>query len=402
MGTFLKKKYRFKVLAWSSLLFVLAFAIVWFNFDRLGSSDSEGVQNHTSHLVQQIDLEEISEKTDEGPFFFSVAESASAMNGLPPFANRVSSVSGLLHGLILHRFGDLGLTGMGQPTTGLDALRILTDERRAIGFFGETQFVRTRNGLRFRLQGLDGGGDGDWRGESHRDQSLSTFAMLKLPKDIPIDLEDEKLSIADLISESVANFTFKQGEMNWTAIAYAHYLPPATHWTDRFDRTTTFSELTDHLIETGFEGQSCGGLHVFQAVAAIELADTKHGILDQETRIRCRNFVRESLRKAKIRQQEDGSWNRYWHLDDATESSKETSLTNQIVVTGHMLELLHNLDQPVDAKMIVGATRWIYEILQQDVPKDVGVCPLTHALNGVRLSAERRNSSLNLVESFAR
>lgn len=334
----------------------------------------------------------------------SFASSESVMDGLPPFADRVSGVSGLLHALILHEFGDLGLTGMGQPATGLDALRILTDERRAIVFFGETQFVRTRNGLRFRLQGLDGGGDGDWRGESHRDQSLSTFAMMKLPKDTPIYVEDEKLSIADLISESVANFTFKQGEMNWTAIAYAHYLPPNTHWTDRFDRTTTFSELTEHLIETGLEKQSCGGLHMFQAVAAIESADAKHGILDRKTRIRCRNFVRELLNKAKASQNEDGSWNNRWHVitSDATESIEETSLTDRIIVTGHMLELLHNLDGSVDTRMIVGATRWLYETLQQDVPKDVGVCPLTHALNGVRLSAERRQLSLNLVELFAR
>lgn len=313
------------------------------------------------------------------------------------------SVSTLTHILLLH--GPLD-TRAKAPVSGLEALRILTDERRATAAFGQSPFVRTRNGLRYKIDSVLVSEE-EGSGESHRDQCLSTFADLGLPPTYPITLQSGAGSIQDLVSESVANFSLAQREITWTAIAYARYLPPARRWTDRFGRTTTFSELLQHLIDKGYSGQSCGGLHVLQAIAAIVEADYRSGILDRRTRLAGRSFLRSALEQALLSQSENGSWDISWFRPDPDETSRTgdpSSIDSRFVVTGHMLQLMHELRNP-PRQAILRATRWLIEVLEKlpkgSKPTGVKVCPLTHALVGVQRSCRDRDVSRELQSLFA-
>lgn len=163
-----------------------------------------------------------------------VLPSLSAATGLEK-----PSVSGMLHMLLLSSdTGDLSVA----PISGSEAFRLLTNEAIATAAFGRSPFVRTRNGIRYRLLGPVVG-DGLDVGESHRDQCLGVFAGLGYSIDTPIVLDSGKLSFRDLLAESIANFSFEQDELSWTAHAYATYVAPKREWTDRFGKTTTFSEL---------------------------------------------------------------------------------------------------------------------------------------------------------------
>jgi hypothetical protein len=313
------------------------------------------------------------------------------------------TISTLNHILLLH--GPLD-TCLKTPVSGLEALRILTDERRATAAFGESPFVRTRNGLRYKIDGVLVS-EGEGIGESHRDQCLSTFAYLGLPPTYPITLQSEARSIQDLVSESIANFSLDQREITWTAIAYAHYLPPARHWTDRFGRTTTFSGLLQHLVDLGYSGQSCGGLHVLEAIAKIVEADYRSGILDRRTRLAGRRFLRDSLEQAVLSQSEDGSWDLGWfrpNSDETSRTSDPSSLDPRIVVTGHMLQLMHEIRNP-PRRAILRATRWLIEVLEKlpngSKQNQVRVCPLTHALLGIQRSWSNRDGSRELEYLFA-
>ncbi len=314
--------------------------------------------------------------------------------------SEVLSVSGLLHVLLLHGLGE---TGLPKPASGEEVLRLLTDERLAKAAYGVSPLIRTRNGFRYRLMGHYGGDETEL-GESHRDQCLSVFAALGLPLDFPVALESGELRLEDLLSESIANFTFEQAEMTWTAMAYAHYVPPLKQWTDRFGQTTTFSQFARHLLKKNYEGQSCGGVHLLQAVVQIVDADEKFGILDRSTRIEMRRFLDRSVEEIIAQQREDGSWDHAWHANLSGVKGVPVSKTSQFVVTGHMLEFLHGLKRSVvPSSVFVKSTRWMLDALGEvesgGIP-GLSICPLTHAIRAVELSGSRRELSLELAELF--
>ncbi len=138
-------------------------------------------------------------------------------------------VSIYTHVLLFH---GLGPTRLRDVPSGRDALAALTDEEVAIRTFGASPFVRTRAGVRYLLTREPMSRTGV--GESHRDQCLATFAALKLPLTTPLRLKAHAYTLADLMAESLASFSFEQAEPAWTAIAYAEYLPPRKEWTNRF------------------------------------------------------------------------------------------------------------------------------------------------------------------------
>lgn len=310
------------------------------------------------------------------------------------------NIAGLAHVLLLN---GLGYTGLDKPASGAEALRLLTDERFAKAVFGESPFVRTSHGLRYRLSGRSN--DEGTVGESHRDQCLSAFASLDLPLTYPIILENESCKIQDLLLESVANFTYDQSEIPWTALAFSHYLPPARQWTDRFGKLNTFSDLANHLVERGFAAQSCAGLHVLDATVELSKIDSRCGILDRAARIKTHRFVRDAIRHALVRQHADGSWGADWYEVLQTPGPGAQSLEFRIVVTGHLLEVFQKCQEPVPNKVIARAAGWLLDSLDQ--VKTAGrpklmVCPLTHAVRALRFAAENRSHSHEIGQVFAR
>lgn len=304
-------------------------------------------------------------------------------------------VSQLLHILLLNGFGETCLT---KPTTGSEALRLLTDEQFARAVIGTSTLVRTRHGVRYRIDSVPiseklGGG------ESHRDQCLATFAALDLPLTFSISLTEETLTIADLLNESIANFTLEQGELAWTTAAYAHYLQPKSTWVDRFGTSTSFSQLLNKLIDGGCRGQSCGGLHMVQSVLDVLEADSRSGILGRKERLRGRQFLTKIIEQAILSQQRDGSWGLNWY-EPASPVSQLTQggIADKIVITGHMLELLCRLEDSPPRPAIIDGTRWLYKALRnlkgtKDLTTQLGSCPLTHALRAIRIACRTHNVS---------
>ncbi len=288
----------------------------------------------------------------------------------------VLSIPRMCHILIV----GLGETGLPEPRTGWDAFRLMTDERLAKAAFGKSPFIRTRHGMRYRLAGNRGDGESEV-GEAHRDQCLCTFAGLKVSLDEVLTLESERLHLRDLLSESIANFTFEQSELPFTVQAYAHYLPPVKNWTDRFGKTTTFSDVLHELMKRGFNGQSCAGLHVLRAVIATINADTQYGILNAQARVDADAFLRMAVANLTTNQRGDGSWDSRWN-DQAVEgvAIPSDSIEDKLIATGHMLEILHELRPPPRTQVIVRSCAWLLETLATTDFKRtrVSFCPLAH------------------------
>ena len=295
------------------------------------------------------------------------------------------TISGCCH--ILLYYG-LGPTDLPFLPSGIDALQVLTHERDATAAFGRTPFVRTRNGLRYhRLRdpiALHVG-----VGESHRDQCLATFASLGLPLDTPIVLEHGDYTISDLLSESMANFSFDEKELAWTAIAYAQYIPPRTRWVNRFDEHTSFSELVLDLMRKDLAHESCMGTHILQALVRIENADRAHPILETSTRRELDRFLTGLLEDAVLHQGGDGSWPLEWcsSIHDGLIAGL-SPLEGRILVSGHLAEIFNGLDdrRRPSGEVCTRVAGWLERSLTSGElkPDDRLVCPFTHAAGAAR------------------
>jgi hypothetical protein len=283
------------------------------------------------------------------------------------------------HALLFYGLGPTDLPGY---SSGKELLKTLLDERRAIETFGKTPLIRTRSGVRYLLSE-----DQVFHsavGESHRDQCLATFAALDLPLDIPLHLVTPgTYSISNLLSDSVANFSFDQHEPAWTAIAYAKYLPPGKDWKNRFGETTSFSKMTDYLLNVKLNSQSCAGTHIFQALASIERAHRKYAILDQQTDERLAAYLQTTLREITERQLADGSWGGNW-CQAASSGGQSDSVRQRILVTGHLLETLNGLDpsRRLPSETYMRAALWLRHSLNSDEVNGMSICPFTHAVRG--------------------
>jgi glutathione S-transferase len=298
------------------------------------------------------------------------------------YAPKRPSLSGCCH--ILLYYG-LGSTDLPSFPSGEAALKALVDERTAIACFGKSPFVRTRHGLRYFLSN-DPIFFSDV-GEAHRDQCLATFAALNLPLDTPITLEGRSYTIADLLAESVAKFSFDQKELAWSVIAYAKYLPPQKEWASCFGERMSFSQLVEELIGRDLDKESCAGTHILQALVQIDNVDRKYSVVDYKARKRLDSYLTTALYDMVRRQREDGSWDWEWS-GSIHDTNPSTPFQKKFLVTGHLLEVLLAVDsrrRPPDA-VYVRAAEWLQRSLSSTEIRRDGtfICPFTHAARAVR------------------
>jgi hypothetical protein len=300
--------------------------------------------------------------------------------------SREPSISECLHILLLYGFGE---TGMNSPRTGAEALEFLTNEQAGMSVFGTSPLVETRHGIRFKLS--ESAADNRSKvGEAHRDQCLGVFASLKLPLTTPVRTSKRDYTFQDMLNESIANFTYHQSELPWTMQAYVHYVSPAKQWTNRFGVTTTFSDLTNEILDRGLAGQSCAGTHVLDAVASVVAADDHSPILDRATRARARSFLVDTMEHIRASQQDDGSWTHLLSTSASTEN--ESDISRKLLATGHMAEFLQH-HATSDTELIDNANEWLRLFLSSDYSdtSQFSVCPLTHALRAVHYRLEPIN-----------
>lgn len=296
-------------------------------------------------------------------------------------SNIQHSLSTICHLLLFYKLNE---TDISTIPHGDLALGILLDESNAIKFFGKSPFIRTSNGLRYVLN--DDPFPKSRNGELHRDQCLCTLAYLDIPRNTSIFLKNgDVISVYDLLRESIASFDLEQKEPAWTAIAFAHYLPPETSWKNKFNEESTFNQLVSHLLAIFMERQSCAGTHIFQALIHIHNANIRHPILDKDISVLLNQYLDKLLLQIYENQNPDGSWGWKW-CDNINYYPHITSMSEdeiKLIVTGHILECIIDLSYtytPNEAQ-VLSAVNWFVQYSQEIEVDDKGkmLCPYTHA-----------------------
>jgi hypothetical protein len=305
------------------------------------------------------------------------------------------SLSALLHYLKLcavNTINSSSSNGVSDDVRFTNALAIICDSKQSRLFFGHSIAQKTRNGVRFPT---------DRRHrfyELHRDQTLATFAELRLPLSHPLVIDDNSYAIGDVLRDSTANFNLQQDELEWTGLAYALYLPPhSKQWTNRYKETYSFDDLVNELINRPLGKPGCILIHRLYTLTHIMRVNDLFAILSVPVRQRLEQFIRAWVHVATQTQLGDGSWTPNWSFSveyarlHCLFSSQDT-LEHRILVTGHLAEWLTYVPERYgsDDNTLQNARRWLLQTLQarhqltsiadNSFPLDrSNICPLTHS-----------------------
>lgn len=293
------------------------------------------------------------------------------------------SVSEVLHLMIL--FGPEAELAVGEsePVRLLDILCTYSIGER---YLEHPSLVSTHWGARFVSPGMHGGG------ESHRDHTLATLGSLGLPLGQPLIFPSGKLSLHDVLTDSILTFDMHHKELEWTVLAYLSFVGafgPDFEWMNRFGERFDFTDVAYELMKRPLYDASCGGTHRLRAIVAVWAASRQYDELISD---RCESDLRECVSSwvDTISQSQcpDGSWEADWYslklsMPERVRSAP-TDMQSRLLLTGHIADLLLDLPKQIrpQRRVYLLAGKWLETRLAEVSLSEIeeNYCPYTHAI----------------------
>ncbi len=173
---------------------------------------------------------------------------------------------------------------------------------------------------------------------AHLDDFAALAAEVGLPPETPLRWGKEVSNVRAVLLHSFKWFHPAQ-ELEFTAVAYAHYLRPGVKWTDRFGAEHGLDEMVDLLAARDLSRCSCGGTHVPYALAVLLAAHAKERCLSETACGRAEDALRTFARHLSESQAAAGFWTPRWCQALATAPALDPEEAVEWVrITGHHLE----------------------------------------------------------------
>lgn len=262
-------------------------------------------------------------------------------------------------------------------------LDLLLNQERAIAVFGHPTLYESAYGIRPYARSEAGRGT-----QAHHDQLLCCLAQIGIGSNQICNVNGRNRRVEDLLVDSLADFYISKKELAFTAIAYAHMLPPRQSWKNKFDEETRFSDVVNELLSREIGSSHCFGTHLYEAMIVIHRIDREqHCILNFETRSRLEERIAQLTSTAISRQHTDGSWNSNWFESHSSELSSESDRLlagpSKLLVTGHLIQMLAKLSYEfeIDEHVFRRGIGWLdlatTGVSDEELTKDF--CPSSHA-----------------------
>ena len=228
--------------------------------------------------------------------------------------------------------------------SGQEMRRLLTDHRAFQNAWGEDE----KSFLQAGEQGLAVRTKDGLASASHTDHTLASLAEIGTPISFPVHTPQGVFTVGELLEGSLRKFRLNQPEYEWSALAYALYLPHAHHWQSPERQQITFDRLAGRLMRERLPRGVCFGNHRMFTLVVLLNVDDEHGILGSETRREVEKFLLHASARLVVNQHSQGYWNGNWasaspavpeydNSDDSDNKGRD-SLANRILATGHALE----------------------------------------------------------------
>lgn len=288
----------------------------------------------------------------------------------------------------------------GKLSSSDETLRLFADDAFSRRIFGTPLMVQTPFGIRCTPK------MGKGAKESHRDFCLAVLSEQELPASFPMQVDGKSYTFRDFLADSIANFHLGQEEIEWSALAYALWLPPARTWTNKFGELFSFDDMALELMERPLKNATCTGAHVVQALIVLSRVDAEVcPVLSPSVRSELDGHLQEVVQTAKSTQAADGSWDVDWHKALTQDSGHETARKTYSVETGtsggrllatsHIVEWMLLLPDAswIPDERIYRAGQWLHHALKDVDPEFVAdhFCPCTHGAIVLQLIRKPRD-----------
>ena len=228
-------------------------------------------------------------------------------------------------------------------------------------------------------------------GSTHPDMYLQVMGECGMPLATTVVPESGRTAtLRDVLDDSLLRFSMGQ-ELEFTATAYAHYLPPRSTWRNRFGQPCSLAAIADALIERPFGRGACDGMHVPFGLVNLQRADEVEPFLTPRVREAISGRLKEYSRQLVRSQTPEGAWNRDWSGQPTEQEIRWLPHVDVVAGTGHHLEwmaLAKPEDRPPDAVVIKAI-----HFLRRHVPSlrgrysigFHGQFPMTHAARAMAM-----------------
>ncbi len=218
---------------------------------------------------------------------------------------------------------------------------------------------------------------------SHVDHTLATLAEIGLPLSTPVRTVLRETTAREILERSLRDFSLNQTEVEWSALAYALFLPPVSRWVTSEGQEMSFDRLADRLMRERLPDGVCSANHRLYGLATFLRVDdqmTAAGeapILEDASRRRIVEFLGQATDAFVRHQHTGGFWNFDW--PSATPATLEPTeregdrLSDRIIVTGHALEWWALAPEEVQPPrpVVVAAARWLIDTIDRLEPAQI-------------------------------
>jgi len=175
----------------------------------------------------------------------------------------------------------------------------------------------------------------------HHDHLLACLSEAGISLNEPVHTPGQTRTMNDLLQLSLRDLQLDERETEWSALAYALWLPPRNAWRNREGRHLCFDLLAERLIRGKQTTGVCLGTHRIYTLVVLLRLDEEHQVLSETTRTAIREHLLKVREELLGSQYPDGHWESNWPTGSAADLSKShDELYKQVIGTGHHLEWL--------------------------------------------------------------
>ena len=222
--------------------------------------------------------------------------------------------------------------------------------------------------------------------EGHPNQFLAFFAMSRLPKDYPFQIEGRQVDFNDFLNNAKMTVTDRE-EITWTLWLFSYYLEPSARWYAADGQPWSMERLMSTQLRQPVTKAPCGGCHGLFALASARNAYLQAGNRLNGVWLESHMYLQRYIEEARAAQNNDGSFSSNYfkgpgYADD---------FSKRISTTGHTLEFLmmalpqDRLKEPWVRKAVAAVARDL--VTYRAEPVEVG--GMYHAAHSLVLYRER-------------
>lgn len=278
----------------------------------------------------------------------------------PSFRNRQVSVNEMVHALRLTGIGSE--RSCSQCLSGSEMLRLLTTNVEFWNRWPDAEgplILSGPSGLAVRT------GNGGTR-IAHKDQMLAALAEVGAPLSLKIQHSRGRGDLNDVLEYSLEAFNLNHRELEWSAVAFALYLPPQDSWRGVRGEVVTFDDVAERLMRFPPTFGACMGQHRLYALVVLLRVDEQVRILAPDTRGSILELLSGTSGVLASTQNPKGFWQANWVEDSSATEEEVDALEGRLRVTTHVLEWWALAPARVlpEPEVVERAVKWVVSVVE--------------------------------------